>query len=133
MILRTFAILATVGALSCHRPAAQAEGPDPTTGAPESASYTSDAEPLELVTGPSARVGATTRQRTTHSLGQPDADTREPPTIALCCDEFAGGLCFRAEPEQCQAATSHPRECPAASVREIHDRDGRSAWLCAEP
>lgn len=134
-MFRTLAIIAAVGALSCHRPAARAEGPDLTTGATEQVtSATVDAEPLELVTEPSAQVNAPTREQATQSAEQPaEAGTAEPSTISLCCDEFAGGLCFQAAPEQCQAETSKPRECPTASVREIHDRDGRSAWLCAEP
>ena len=132
-MFRTLAILATVGALSCHRPA-PAEGPDPTTGASEPASLALlDGEPLSLVAATSAVPSSPTTHEPTQSARRAGKLTSEPPTISLCCDEFAGGLCFRAAADQCQAQTSKPRECPEASVREIHDRDGRSAWLCAEP
>jgi hypothetical protein len=134
-MLRTLSIFAAVAALSCHRPTAQAESPDPTTGASEPVSVsTLDVEPVHVSEAARVRPASKSDPETAQ---QPERGARlrknEPPTISLCCDEFAGGLCFLAAPDQCQAETSKPRECPAASVREIHDRDGRSAWLCAEP
>jgi hypothetical protein len=134
MMFRTVLVIAALGVVSCRRPAAQAEGPDPTTGASEPAGVaTLDPEPVHVSAVPSARPATAAAHEPAQSA-QPDAALMsEPPTISLCCDEFAGGLCFQAAPEQCQAETSKPRECPTASVREIHDRDGRSAWVCAEP
>jgi hypothetical protein len=135
-MFRTLMVIAAVGALSCHRPTAQAESPDPTTGASEPAGgVTLDVTPVRASTAASAARVAAEAPEPAQSAQPAEAALAkdEPPTISLCCDEFAGGLCFLAAPDQCQAETSKPRECPAASVREIHDRDGRSAWVCAEP
>jgi hypothetical protein len=135
-MFRTLMVIAVVGALSCHRPTAQAESPDPTGGASEPAGVaTLDVAPAHASTAASAARVAAEAPEPAQSAQPAEAALAkdEPPTISLCCDEFAGGLCFQAAPEQCQAETSKPRECPTASVREIHDRDGRSAWVCAEP
>lgn len=125
-----YLVALAVGALSCHRPT-PAEGPDPTTGEPSAI----EPAPIEPEVYASASPSLESPRRAQRARVQEKAPLDPTPLepVSLCCDEFAGGLCFRAPPDACRAQTSQSRSCPALSVREIRDRDGRAAWVCAEP